>query len=73
MNHMKRSTSRIRGDIDFLVQVAQSDPNEAKKIFGIDRMTAEQRKAALHRTTLVGFLPLLKKGAHCRLGSRSDH
>lgn len=48
-------------------------PERRNKIFGIDRMTAEQRKAALHRTTLVGFLSLLQKGAHCRLGSRSDH
>lgn len=43
------------------MQVAQNDPGEANKIFGIDRMTAEQRKAALHRTTLVGFLSYYKK------------
>lgn len=64
---LKVSTSNIRGsvskmlgivpelqvDIRRLVQEADSKPKEAHKIFGVDRMTKEERKAVLRKTTLV--------------------
>lgn len=40
-------------DIRFLVDVAKGDAKEASKIFGVDRMTVEQRRRALRKTTLV--------------------
>lgn len=47
--------SELQVDIHYLVTEAQSKPKEAKKIFGIDKMTEAERKAALRKTTLVCF------------------
>lgn len=43
----------MRADIRFLADVAKGGAKEASKIFGVDRMAAEQRQRALHMTTLV--------------------
>lgn len=50
---VKGSVSEMQVDIRFLVDVAKGDAKEASKIFGVDRMTAEQRRRALRKTTLV--------------------
>lgn len=51
--------SKLQVDIQFLVKEAQSKPKAANKIFGIDRMTKAERRAALHTTTLVRSLDIL--------------
>lgn len=53
------TVSELQIDVRLLVQEAQSKPKEAKKIFGVDRMTEAERKAALRKTTLVRFLTFL--------------
>lgn len=52
--------SELQVDIRFLVQEAESKPKAANKIFGVDRMSEAERKAALHTTTLVRFLDILR-------------
>lgn len=48
---------QIQVNIKSQVEVAESDPVQAQKIFGIDKMTTEQKKVELHKTTLVRYLP----------------
>lgn len=47
---------QIQVDIKSQVQVAESDPAQARKLFGIDQMSTDQRKVALRKTTLVRYL-----------------
>lgn len=52
-----KAMMQIQVDIKSQVEVAESDPVQAQKIFGIDKMTTEQKKVELHKTTLVRYLP----------------
>lgn len=57
---MKTHTAQIQLDVKSLVHSAEHNPREANKIFGIDRMTNEQRGVALRKTTLVRDTPTQK-------------
>lgn len=58
---MSRNASQLQGDIKARVEVAERDFGEAKKIFGIDQMSTEERKEELSKATLVCFPDLLMK------------
>lgn len=47
------SASQLRANLTSRVKIAENDPKEAKKIFGVDRMTTEQRRVALRHTAIV--------------------
>lgn len=47
---------KLQMDITSQAKDAESNPDQAIKIFGIDEMTTEQRKVELHKTTLVRYL-----------------
>lgn len=61
VSKMHGIVSELQVDIRLLVQEADSKPKEAHKIFGVDRMTKEERKAALRKTTLVWYSGLFQQ------------
>lgn len=50
-----KAMMQLQVDIKSQVEVAKNDPARAQKIFGIDKMSTEQKKSELHKTTLVRF------------------
>lgn len=53
--------SHLQSGIKTRLQVAERDSEEARKIFGIDQMSTEERKVELCKATLVCFPDLLVK------------
>lgn len=56
LSKLQGVVSELQVEIRSLVREAESKPKVARKIFGVDRMTEAERKAALLRTTLVRYL-----------------
>lgn len=50
---------QLQGGIKMQVEAAERDPGEARKIFGIDQMSIEERKVELRKATLVCFTDVL--------------
>lgn len=53
LSELQGVVSELQVEIRSLVREAESKPKVARKIFGVDRMTEAERKAALLKTTLV--------------------
>lgn len=56
LSELQGVVSELQVEIRSLVREAESKPKVARKIFGVDRMTEAERKAALLKTTLVRYL-----------------
>lgn len=66
------NVSQLREDITTAVMSAENNQEEARKIFGVDRMTPEQRRTTLRKATLVCFPDVLNDvEAHYQSGPRS--
>lgn len=53
---IQADVSKLKAEFRILVEEAEIKPNAANKVFGIDKMTGPERRAALRKTTLVGSL-----------------
>lgn len=53
---MKDTLEKLQMDLKVQAKDAESNPDQAIKIFGVDQLTKEQRKVALHKTSLVRYL-----------------
>lgn len=49
------NAAQLQGGIKMQVEAAERDPGEARKLFGIDQMSIEERKVELRKATLVCF------------------
>lgn len=55
------NAAQLQGGIKMQVEAAERDPGEARKLFGIDQMSIEERKVELRKATLVCFPMFLVK------------
>lgn len=64
---------QLQGGIKMQVEAAERDPGEARKIFGIDQMSIEERKVELRKATLACFTDVLceAESHHHHTGPRS--
>lgn len=53
--------AQLHGGIKTRVEVAERDSGEARKIFGVDQMSNEERKVELRKATLVCFPDALRE------------
>lgn len=60
---------KLSEDIRSVLEEVENKPKAANKIFGVDRMTEGERKAALRKATLVrSFLLPVEQKAHSYIG-----
>lgn len=57
MVDLQINATQLQGGIKMQVEAAERDPGEARKIFGIDQMSIEERKVELRKATLHSMFP----------------
>lgn len=58
---MNNVVTQLQGDLKSRVEVAERDSGEARKIFGVNQMSNEERKVELRKATLVCFPNALRE------------
>lgn len=59
--------SHLQSSIKTRLEVAERDSEEARKIFGIDQMSTEERKVELRKDMYIGMFPRSPREAEFHL------